>query len=63
MFYVHQRWDGLSARRTQSHRSLFAAIQIGTPIVSLGMTLLGQQLLFPHSTPVWIASMFALGIG
>ena len=49
--------------RKASQRSLFAAFQIGTPIVSLGLTLLGQQLLFPHATPVWIASMFALGIG
>ncbi|KJZ55243.1 MULTISPECIES: type II secretion system F family protein [Pseudomonas] len=49
--------------RKSSQRSLFAAFQIGTPIVLLGLTLLGQQLLFPHADPAWIAPMFALGIG
>lgn len=29
----------------------------------LGLTLLGQQLLFPHAAPAWIAPMFAVGIG
>lgn len=48
--------------RKSSQRSLFAAFQIGTPIVLLGLTLLGQQLLFPHADPAWIAPMFALGI-
>ncbi|WLH07690.1 type II secretion system F family protein [Pseudomonas lurida] len=49
--------------RKASQRSLFAAFQIGTPIVLLGLTLLGQQILFPHADPAWIAPMFALGIG
>lgn len=49
--------------RKASQRSLFAAFQIGLPIVLLGVTLLGQQLLFPHADPAWIAPMFALGIG
>ncbi|MBC3236809.1 type II secretion system F family protein [Pseudomonas lurida] len=49
--------------RKASQRSLFAAFQIGTPIVLLGLTLLGQQILFPHAAPAWIAPMFALGIG
>ncbi|MFL1388832.1 type II secretion system F family protein [Pseudomonas tritici] len=49
--------------RKASQRSLFAAFQIGLPIVLLGLTLLGQQLLFPHADPAWIAPMFALGIG
>ncbi len=49
--------------RKASQRSLFAAFQIGTPIVLLGLTLIGQQLLFPHADPAWIAPMFALGIG
>lgn len=49
--------------RKSSQRSLFAAFQIGTPIVLLGLTLLGQEVLFPHADPVWIAPMFALGIG
>ncbi|BDB17450.1 membrane protein [Pseudomonas sp. CYM-20-01] len=49
--------------RKASQRSLFAAFQVGTPIVLLGFTLLGQQILFPHADPAWIAPMFALGIG
>ncbi|MBN2990453.1 type II secretion system F family protein [Pseudomonas cedrina subsp. fulgida] len=49
--------------RKANQRSLFAAFQIGTPIVLLGLTLIGQQLLFPHADPAWIAPMFALGIG
>ncbi len=49
--------------RKASQRSLFAAFQIGTPIVLLGLTLLSQQILFPHAAPAWIAPMFALGIG
>jgi len=49
--------------RKASQRSLFAAFQIGTPIVLLGLTLLNQQILFPHADPAWIAPMFALGIG
>lgn len=49
--------------RKASQRSLFAAFQIGTPIVLLGLTLLGQQLLFAHADPAWIAPMFAVGIG
>ncbi|NWN48889.1 type II secretion system F family protein [Pseudomonas sp. MAFF 301514] len=49
--------------RKASQRSLFAAFQVGTPIVLLGLTLLGQQLLFPHAAPAWIAPMFAVGIG
>ena len=49
--------------RKASQRSLFAAFQIGLPIVLLGLTLIGQQLLFPHAEPAWIAPMFALGIG
>ena len=49
--------------RKASQRSLFAAFQIGLPIVLLGVTLLGQQILFPHADPAWIAPIFALGIG
>lgn len=49
--------------RKASQRSLFAAFQVGTPIVLLGLTLLGQQLLFAHADPAWIAPMFAVGIG
>lgn len=33
--------------RKANQRSMFAACQVGVPIVLLGLTLLGQQLLFP----------------
>ncbi|MBC3303556.1 type II secretion system F family protein [Pseudomonas sp. SWRI18] len=49
--------------RKANQRSLFAAFQIGLPIVLLGLTLIGQRLLFRHADPAWIAPMFALGIG
>ena len=49
--------------RKASQRSLFAALQVGTPVVLLGLTVVGQQVLFPQADPAWIAPMFALGIG
>ncbi|MGF6096348.1 type II secretion system F family protein [Pseudomonas sp. 18175] len=49
--------------RKANQRSLFAAIQLGLPIVLLGVTILGQRILFPHVDPAWIAPMMALGIG
>jgi tight adherence protein C len=49
--------------RKASQRSLFAAFQIGVPVAAMGLTLLGQQLLFPHASPAWIAPAVALGIG
>ncbi|WP_323146915.1 type II secretion system F family protein [Pseudomonas marginalis] len=49
--------------RKASQRSLFAAFQIGVPVAAMGLTLLGQQLFFPHATPAWIAPAVALGIG
>ena len=49
--------------RKANQRSMFAAFQIGVPIVLLGLTLLGQQLLFPHAGSPWIAPAIALGIG
>ncbi|WLH24893.1 type II secretion system F family protein [Pseudomonas sp. FP215] len=49
--------------RKANQRSMFAAFQIGVPIVLLGLTLLGQQLLFPHGGSPWIAPAIALGIG
>ncbi|WP_447892035.1 type II secretion system F family protein [Pseudomonas marginalis] len=49
--------------RRASQRSLFAAFQIGVPVAAMGLTLLGQQLFFPHATPAWIAPAVALGIG
>ena len=49
--------------RKANQRSMFAAFQIGVPVVLLGLTLLGQQLLFPHGGSPWIAPAIALGIG
>lgn len=49
--------------RKASQRSLFAAFQIGTPIVLAGLTLLGQQVFFPQASSAWIAPLMGLGIG
>ena len=49
--------------RKANQRSLFAAFQIGVPIVLLGTTVVGQSLLFPHADSSWIAPVIALGIG
>ncbi|MBK5474990.1 type II secretion system F family protein [Pseudomonas sp. TH21] len=49
--------------RKASQRSLFAAFQVGVPIVLMGLTFLGQELFFPQAAPVWIAPAIALGIG
>ncbi|CRM86164.1 Flp pilus assembly protein TadB [Pseudomonas sp. 22 E 5] len=49
--------------RKASQRSLFAAFQIGLPIVFLGLTVIGQQVFFPEMDPAWIAPLFGLGIG
>ncbi len=49
--------------RKANQRSLFAACQIGVPIVLMGLTLLAQEILFPQMSPAWIAPMIALGIG
>lgn len=49
--------------RKANQRSMFAACQVGVPIVLLGLTLLGQELLFRHAGSPWIAPAIALGIG
>lgn len=49
--------------RKPNQRSMFAACQIGVPIVLLGLTVLGQQLLFTHAGSPWIAPAIALGVG
>ena len=49
--------------RKANQRSMFAACQVGVPIVLLGLTVLGQELLFPHAGSPWIAPAIALGIG
>ena len=49
--------------RKESQRSLFAALQVGVPVVLSGLTLLSQEILFPQISPVWIAPVAALGVG
>jgi len=49
--------------RKSSQRSMFAAFQVGTPVVLLGITLLVQELFFPEVDSPWIAPVVAVGIG
>jgi tight adherence protein C len=49
--------------RKASQRSLFAACQIGVPVVALGLTIFAQEVFFPDLQPAWIAPVLALGIG
>lgn len=49
--------------RSARQRSLFAACQIGSPLLLLTMAVLLQGVLFPHIERQWIAPLFALGIG
>lgn len=49
--------------RKTSQQSLFSAIQLGTPVVLLILTVLVQIILEKPLQPVWIAPIFAVGIG
>lgn len=49
--------------RTANQRSLFAAFQVGTPLVLAGLSFLGHELFFPHSGNLLIVLIFALAIG
>ncbi|MGA9701403.1 type II secretion system F family protein [Pseudomonas sp.] len=49
--------------RKANQRSLFAALQVGVPIVLAGLTLLCQEILFPQMSPAWIIPVIALGLG
>jgi tight adherence protein C len=49
--------------RKSSQRSMFAACQVGVPVVMLGVTLLVQELFFLKIESPWIAPLIALGIG
>lgn len=49
--------------RSARQRSLFAACQIGSPLLLLTVAVLLQGVLLPHIERPWIAPMFALGIG
>lgn len=49
--------------RRANQRSLYAASQIGVPIVTVSLVLLGQELFFPNGDFPWIAPFFALAVG
>ena len=49
--------------RTANQRSLFAAFQVGTPMVLAGLSFLGHELFFPRSGNALIVLLFALAIG
>ncbi len=49
--------------RKANQRSLFAALQVGVPIVLAGLALLCQEILFPQMSPAWIIPVIALGLG
>ncbi|TDV48387.1 type II secretion system protein F (GspF) [Pseudomonas helmanticensis] len=49
--------------RSARQRSLFAACQIGAPLLLLALTLLVQSVFFPAVERQWIAPLFALGVG
>lgn len=49
--------------RKRSQQAMFSAIQLGTPIVLLLVVVIVQLLLSEPPQPVWLAPVFALGIG
>lgn len=49
--------------RRASQRSLFAASQIGTPLLMFGLVLLFQQVFFPMAENLWLAPLLGMGLG
>jgi tight adherence protein C len=49
--------------RTARQRALFAAFQVGVPVLALASSALVQGLFFPQVTRPWLVPAFALGIG
>ncbi|MFG6204523.1 type II secretion system F family protein [Pseudomonas retamae] len=49
--------------RRASERSLYAACQIGTPLLTLGLAIFLQQVFFPQAGNRWIVPMLAAGGG
>lgn len=49
--------------RKANQRSMFAAFQIGLPVVLLGVTWIAQELIFPDNDAAWVAPIIALGVG
>ncbi|MFC6336809.1 type II secretion system protein F [Pseudomonas sp. CCM 7891] len=49
--------------RKSSQRSMFAACQVGVPIVLSGLAILTQELFFQKVESPWIVPLIALGVG
>lgn len=49
--------------RTARKRAIFAACQVGVPVLALALSALVQGLFFPQVANPWIVPAFALGIG
>lgn len=49
--------------RQSSQRSLFAALQVGTPLVFMGAMILIQEVFFTDAQNKWIAPLMAIGVG
>lgn len=49
--------------RKRSQQAMFSAIQLGTPVVLLLLVVVVQLLMSKPPQPVWLAPVFALGIG
>ncbi|MBC3270586.1 type II secretion system F family protein [Pseudomonas sp. SWRI81] len=49
--------------RRANERALFAACQIGTPLLALGLAVFLQEVFFPQVNHRWLAPMFAAGGG
>lgn len=49
--------------RTARQRALFAAFQVGVPVLALASSALVQGLFFPQVTRPWLVPAFALGVG
>lgn len=49
--------------RRARQRSIFAALQVGTPLLVAGLVFLAQELFYPQVKTHWVAPFFGLGIG
>ena len=49
--------------RTASQRSLFAAFQVGTPVVLAGLVFVGHKVFYPDAGNLEVALLFGLAIG
>jgi len=49
--------------RKANQRSMFAAFQVGTPLLLLIITLVVQEVTYPATGSPWLAPLLALGIG